>query len=182
MRLILASNSPRRRDILRKHGIDFDVSVGDFSESDEKDPVSTAVDNAAGKAKTVFDGLSDADKKATKVLGADTVVFYDGKIIGKPKDAADAVKTLKMLSGKTHKVVTVFAVVTKDGVKSGYDVSEITFNELSDELIDEYVKTGLPLDKAGSYGYQDGFPIVKTCVGDEENVIGLPFLKLKAFL
>ena len=62
MRLILASNSPRRRDILRKHGVDFDVSVGDFSESDEKDPVSTAVDNAAGKAKTVFDGLSDADK------------------------------------------------------------------------------------------------------------------------
>lgn len=177
MQLILASNSPRRKDILSKHGFKFTVIKSGYSESDGKDPVSTAVNNAKGKARDVFDGLKDKNEVA--VLGADTVVFYDGEILGKPKDVNAAVSTLKKLSGKTHKVVTGYSVVTREKTISGYDVSAVTFNELSDDLIREYVKSGLATDKAGAYGIQDGFPIVKAYSGDLENIIGLPFKKIK---
>ena len=177
MRLILASNSPRRKEILKKHGLDFEIKVSDYSEKDEKVPIQTAEDNAKGKAWSVFETLTD--KTDVVVLGADTIVVFDGEIIGKPKDRIDAAKTLKRLSGKAHKVITGFALITKSQEITGYDETEVIFNDLSDKLIEEYVKTGLPLDKAGSYGYQDGFPIVKECIGDIENVIGLPFYKIK---
>lgn len=177
MELILASNSPRRKEILKMAGYAFTVIPSDYAENDEKDPVSTAIDNAKGKAEDVFSRLDN--KKGKTVLGADTVVFFKGEILGKPASEEDATNTLKRLSGNVHRVVTGYALVDESGVKTGYDVSEVIFNELSDELIREYVKSGLPMDKAGSYGLQDGFPIVKSFKGDKNNIIGLPLDKIK---
>lgn len=177
MRLVLASNSPRRRDILSKYGYKFTVIKSGYEESDAKEPVSTAINNAKGKACDVFNKLED--KSDVVVLGADTVVFYGGEILGKPKDENDAVRILKKLSGKTHKVVTGYCVVKGGEIFCDYDESAVTFNVLSDDLIYKYVKSGLSMDKAGAYGIQDGFPIVKEYSGDLENIIGLPYKKIK---
>ena len=108
------------------------------------------------------------------VIGADTVVFEGGEILGKPKNEEEGVKMLKRLSGRTHSVVTGYAVITKDKIISGSVVTEVTFNNLSDELISEYIKSGLYKGKAGSYGIQDPFPLVKSYKGSLTNVIGLP--------
>lgn len=181
--LILASNSPRRKQLLKTAGFDYTVVVSDYSEdSDNNDPVTTAVSNALGKANTVFDSLTCAEQKRSVVLGADTVVCYDKKIIGKPADRTDAENTLRFLSDKTHSVITGFAVVCSGKINTGYVVSEVTFNPLSENVIREYVKTGLPLDKAGSYGIQDGFPLVKGYSGSFDNIVGLPVAEVSELL
>jgi septum formation protein len=89
---------------------------------------------------------------------------------------------LKSLSNKTHQVITGYAIVTKDQIINDYDVSEVTFNLLSDELIKQYIKTGSPMDKAGAYGIQDGFPLLRKLKGSLNNVIGLPIEKIKSVL
>lgn len=181
--LILASNSPRRKELLKSAGFDYTAIISDYSEnSTDNDPITTSVNNAAGKAKTVFDSLTDAEKQNAVVLGADTVVCYDKKILGKPADRTDAENTLRFLSGKTHSVITGFAVVCSGKINTGYVVSEVTFNPLSENVIREYVKTGLPLDKAGSYGIQDGFPLVKKYSGSFDNIVGLPVKEVSELL
>lgn len=181
--LILASNSPRRKELLKSAGFDYTVIVSDYSEnSTDNDPITTSVNNAAGKAKTVFDSLTDAEKQNAVVLGADTVVCYDKKILGKPIDEANAENTLNALSGKTHSVITGFAAVCSEKIKTGYTVSEVTFESLSDKLVKDYVKTGLPMDKAGSYGIQDGFPLVKKYSGSFDNIVGLPVKEVSELL
>ncbi len=183
MKLILASNSPRRRDILKNAGYEFKVIVSDFSEGIEKgDPVATAGENARGKARDVFDKLKESEKTETVVLGSDTVVFIDGKILGKPKDEKEAEKMLRYLSARTHEVVTGYSLCFFGGEISGKSLSDVTFNALSDKLIKEYVKSGKPMDKAGAYGIQDGFPIVKSFSGEFENVMGLPIRDIKPIL
>ena len=180
MKLILASNSPRRKDILKEFGYDFKVLASSFCEQDlAKHPVQTAKDNALGKATEVFNLLTDPD---ALVLGADTVVYLDGEILGKPKDSAHAKFMLNQLSGRTHAVVTGYALIGKDIKVVDYDESLVTFNLLSDALIQEYVNTGLPLDKAGAYGIQNDYPLVKSLQGSKFNVIGLPIEKLKPLL
>lgn len=180
MKLILASNSPRRKQILEENGFDFTVMVGNYSEKNASDPVDTAVKNAEGKARDVFDRIKD--KKDCVVIGADTVVCYNGAQLGKPQSEADAVQTLKTLSGNVHTVVTGYAVVSENNTVTGSAATKVVFNELSSELIEEYVKSGLPMDKAGSYGLQDGFPIVKEIKGDRYNVIGLPLYKIEKYI
>lgn len=180
MRLILASNSPRRKQILEENDFVFTVTVGDYSENNASDPVVTAVKNAEGKARYVFERLKD--KKDCVVIGADTVVCYRGEQLGKPQSKEEAINTLKRLSGNVHTVVTGYAVVSEKNTVTGSDSTEVVFNELSKELIEEYVKTGLPMDKAGSYGLQDGFPIVKEIKGDRYNVIGLPLYKIEKYI
>ena len=177
--LILASNSPRRREILSEFGYCFSVVKSDFVEYDAFfDPIKTVLQFSKGKAESVFNkGLGDKI-----VLGADTVVYFDGKILGKPKNHLEAEKTLKMLSGKMHKVFTGYAVLSDKIKVYGVDCSEVKFNLLSDDLINDYVKSGKPLDKAGSYGIQDGFPLVESVKGSIYNVIGLPIEKLKLVL
>ena len=115
-------------------------------------------------------------------VGADTVVYFNGKILGKPKDDTDAENMLKMLSGKEHTVITGYAVISDKAQIFGYDKSTVLFNELSEQLIKEYVATGKPLDKAGSYGVQDGFGLVRAVSGSVYNVIGLPIEKIKPIL
>ena len=179
MKIILASNSPRRKELLEKYNIDFTVVPSSFEEKFfSDDPFVTTVSLAIGKAQDVFDKSS----KNSVVLGADTVVFFNNKIIGKPHSEQEAVKTLKLLSGNTHKVITGYAIISESGIESGHSESRVTFNRLSDSLIADYVKTGLPMDKAGAYGIQDGFPLVKKVYGSIENVIGLPARKIASIL
>ena len=135
-----------------------------------------------GKAQSVFNALSEEEKKSAVVLGADTVVVLKGEILGKPKNPESAAAMLKKLSGKTHLVLTGYAVITAKGVKKGIVKSKVKFNDLSEKLITDYVATGSPLDKAGAYGIQDGFPLVKRYKGSLNNVIGLPIERLKPIL
>lgn len=171
MKLVLASNSPRRKELLEKAGFKFEIISSDYDETGFSDnPVLTAETFAVGKAQAVFSAV----KEGVAVIGADTVVFEGGEILGKPKSQEEAEKMLKRLSGKTHSVVTGYAVITSDKIISGSVTTEVTFNNLSDELIGEYIKSGLYKGKAGSYGIQDPFPLVKSYKGSLTNVIGLP--------
>jgi len=171
MKLVLASNSPRRKELLEKAGFKFEIISSDYDETGfSDDPVLTAETFAVGKAQAVFNAV----KGRVAVIGADTVVFESGEILGKPKSQEEAKKMLKRLSGRTHSVVTGYAVITKDEIISGSVTTEVTFNNLSDELISKYIESGLYKGKAGSYGIQDPFPLVKSYKGSLTNVIGLP--------
>ncbi len=172
MKVILASTSPRRKEILKNGGFDFEIINSDYNENAfSADPVLTAETFALGKAKSVYDKLPN--KGGFVVLGADTVV-YNGLILGKGKSDDDAKKMLKTLSGKTHQVITGYALVYNGGQIVGHVKTDVTFNDLSNELIDEYVGSGLYKGKAGCYGIQDGYPLVKSYDGSLSNVIGLP--------
>ena len=178
MRLILASNSPRRKELLKKEGLSFEVIPSDFEETETGlSPKETVLKFSIGKARDVFEKYADC-----AVLGADTVVSLAGKILGKPKDEADAVKMLSALSGRTHSVFTGVCLLFGKEMLSGVVETEVTFNELSQELIEEYVKVKRPLDKAGAYGIQDGYPLVKEINGSYTNVVGLPMEKVREYL
>lgn len=139
-------------------------------------PEQTAVSLAESKCDEVFENHGDST-----VIGCDTVVVFEGEILGKPKDENDAYATLKRLSGKTHYVVTGVCVRNKNKRLSGFEKTEVKFNVLSDDFIKNYVDGGSPLDKAGSYGIQDG-GIVKEYFGSYTNVVGLPVNLVKKML
>ena len=172
MRLILASNSPRRKELLSRDGFTFTTMKSYAKEVVDSDPVKTASKNAELKAEDVFNSLTYKDDAC--VLSADTVVYLDGEILGKPKDEKDAFNMLKKLSGKTHLVITGFCIKTEKQNFSAAVQSAVSFNELSDEFIEEYIKTGSPLDKAGAYGIQDANGMVKAFYGSYDNIMGLP--------
>ncbi len=177
MKLILASNSPRRKELLAMSKIDFIAVTSDFAEKQTiSNPIVTAESFAVGKAENVFSALQD--KECSVVLGADTVVFLDGEILGKPKNEVEARQMLKKLSGKTHTVVTGYCIISKSNKIIGHDATKVTFNILSDEIINDYIASGLYKGKAGSYGIQDGFPLVEKYDGSLNNVIGLPTEKI----
>ena len=178
MELILASNSPRRKQILTESGFDFTVIPSNVNEPEntDKQPDKYAEYLAELKATDVF------NKNGNVVLGADTIVYIDDLILGKPKDKQDAINTLKLLSGKTHIVCTGFAIISSDKKIIDSDKTYVTFNDLSNALITDYVNSGLCMDKAGSYGIQDGYPLVKEIKGDYQNVVGLPISKIKGIL
>lgn len=183
MKIVLASGSPRRKEILNKFGYKFTVEKSGFTEcGGESDPISVAIKNAKGKASDVFMRLKDKNESDFAVIGADTIVYLNGVILGKPKDRLDAVNTLKNLSGNEHKVITGFCVLGKNLCVVGVDESTVKFNDLSDDLINEYIDKCKPFDKAGSYGIQDGFPLTESVSGSVYNVIGLPIEKLKPIL
>ncbi len=178
MKIILASNSPRRKELLEKSGLTFSVIPSSVEENISKSlpPVEYAKTLALIKAQDVF------SKRNGIVIGADTIVVFNDKIIGKPTSEQDAFNTLKMLSGKTHQVITGYAVLSKNATINDYCLTEVTFNELSNELICDYIKNAKPLDKAGSYGIQDGYPLVKCYNGDYDNIVGLPTSKILEIL
>ncbi len=177
--LVLASASPRRKELLKKFGFNFSVVVSNYEEKEKQtsSPSSLAKNFASGKAKSVFESL--IDKQNSVVLGADTIVVLGEKILGKPKNEQDAISTLKLLSNNTHSVITGYSIISCKGEENGFIESKVTFNDLKEELIIEYVKTGKPLDKAGSYGIQDGYDLVKEFIGSKNNVIGLPIELIK---
>ncbi len=175
--LILASASPRRRELLQ--GIaEFTVEPSLFEErAHGMSARQTAEYFAAGKAKEVFSRFPDC-----RVLGADTVVALEGEILGKPKDKQEAVSVLTRLSGKTHSVYTGVCLVGRGFCKTVSTETLVTFFPLDRELIVRYVESGLPLDKAGSYGIQDGYPLVRCYQGSYTGVVGLPVEEVCALL
>lgn len=175
--LILASNSPRRRELLKGLNIEFTVVEPTAEEIMENLPAEKiAVANAMNKANSV------ARAKKDVVIGADTIVVLDGVIYGKPKDEEDAVKMLTALSGKTHSVITGIAVIKGKQVLLDGVTSKVTFNQLDEKTIQDYVATKEPLDKAGAYGVQNDNNIVKSVEGSYSNVVGLPMERLKELL
>lgn len=178
MEIILASNSPRRRALLTEYGINFKVIP---PKNEETHPKNVSVYEyveilAREKATEVYNDNGGI------VLGADTIVTLNGKIFGKPTSKEDAFNTLKLLSNKTHEVITGYAIISKDFEFVSHEITKVTFNNLSDSLILNYVNTGSPLDKAGSYGIQDNFNLVKEIEGSLTNVIGLPVEKIAEIL
>ena len=176
--MILASNSPRRRELLLRENIEFKVIPSKFEEPKNfgLSPSAYVEYLAYNKAKSVF------DIEGGVVIGADTVVVLDDEILGKPKDESDAVCMLQKLSGKTHEVITGYSVVSKSKTITRHEITKVTFNELSYNVILDYVKTGSPLDKAGAYGIQDGDFLVEEIIGDYDNVVGLPVKAVKKVL
>ena len=179
-RVVLASQSPRRRELLRLIGIAHDVVPADLDESllPGEEPVAHAERLARAKAAAV-----SAMHPHAAVIGADTIVVLDGDILGKPADHADAMRILRRLSGRTHTVHTAVAVAREGQVESGVESVEVTFRPLSDAQIAAYVATGEPMDKAGAYGIQGyGAVIVERVHGDYFAVMGLALGRLVGLL
>lgn len=171
--IVLASGSPRRKELLAASGVPFRVIVSDAEETVAEDasPAEVAMRNAQTKALAVAQGLSPS----STVIGADTIVVLDGRIFGKPEDEDDAERMLSELSGRTHQVITGVCIVNSEGAASFAEVTEVTFKKLNTKDIDAYVATGEPLDKAGAYGIQGGAGrFVDRIEGDYDNVVGLP--------
>lgn len=177
-KIILGSSSPRRADILKRLKLDFEIIPSSYVEPHDKTDFSyDFVESLAyNKALSVAKGVKGVNEKA-HIIGADTIVVVDNKILGKPKDKEEAYEMLKMLSGRTHFVVTAVAVVEVPSLeyKIKSTTTYVTFEELTDEQIEYYIENFKPFDKAGSYGIQElpeGF--VKKVEGPLDNVIGLP--------
>jgi len=182
MKIILATKSERRKELFKKIIKKFDVIESNFEETSikEKEPVKYAILCASEKAKKVGEKNPDSI-----VIGADTIVCLNGEIIGKPKTYEEGKEILKKLSGTRHEVITGIAIYKKDEEKlmTDYEISYVKFKELSEEDIEEYLKTGDFLDKAGAYGIQNiGDKFVEEIEGDFDNVVGLPVEKLKNLL
>lgn len=175
MKLILASASPRRREILKNAGFDFEIKT---SEADETLPDGISPEEAVLYLAKIKNEVIEADKNTT-VISADTIVVCDGKILGKPKDETDAFNMLKTLSGREHFVYT--GVCLRKGEKKTvfFEKTAVYFYELSDSEITDYIATGEPTDKAGAYGIQGkGAVLVRKIDGDYFNVVGLPIARL----
>ena len=178
MKVLLASNSPRRRELLKELIPAFSVEPSRFQEVGAGlSAYEAARANACGKAREVFSRFP-----ACAVIGADTVVSLDGNILGKPKDEADAQAMLRALSGRTHTVYTGVCVLSSAGEQADVVAAHVTFHTLSEQLITDYVRSGLPMDKAGAYGIQDGYPLVSRCEGSYSCVVGLPTERLRELL
>jgi septum formation protein len=174
-RLILASESPRRKEILTKLGLEFDIIPSTYQEDMQakKDPSELAKFLSLNKAKNVAEKVNDE----AIIIAADTFIVLDGKFLGKPKNAKHAEKMLKSLSNKTHQVITGIALINTKTKKEITDVSitKVTFKKLTTEEIKTYVATGEPLGKAGAYAIQEkGAAFVSNINGDFFGVMGLP--------
>lgn len=171
-KIILASSSPRRRELLETAGIKFEICV---KEVDESIPAGTAPLEAA-KMTALKKALATAEShKNDIVIGADTIVVAEGKILGKPKDKDDACAMLRMLSGIEHEVITGVCIICGEKTDSFAQVSRVKFYELTEDEIKSYVDTGEPMDKAGAYGIQGkGCILVEKIEGDYFNIVGLP--------
>lgn len=195
--IVLASGSPRRKELLEREGVEFTVRVSEVDESLEPDllrqPEEAAKKLAERKARAVLEEmLNEAYMGTAMVVGADTMVVVDGAIYGKPEDEADARRILGELSGRAHQVITGVSVWLAGAPANEEDISiafrsfaetsHVVFKELDDELIERYIATGEPMDKAGAYGVQGkgGEMLVERVAGDFDNVVGLPVKRLIA--
>lgn len=178
MELVLASQSPRRKELLTLLGQPFRVQVASVDETMEDLPIEQAIARLSYRKAAAIG--ADADQI---VIGADTVVVLDGKVLGKPADAEDAVRMLQSLSGKTHQVMTGVCVLKGERALTHTEVTEVTFRPLTDREIRDYVATKEPMDKAGAYGIQGGAArFVEGIRGDYYTVMGLPVCRLGLML
>lgn len=181
-RIVLASKSPRRRQLLEQIGLEFEICESSYEEdmSAMADPFALVKFLALNKAMAVAKKYEDAI-----IIAADTFVVFDNKFLGKPKSETEAKEMLRLLSGKTNIIVTGLALIdTKSGrVINEVDQATVKMIDLSDEEIDSYVATGHPLDKAGAYGVQGvGAVLIERIEGDYNNILGLPLNKLYPIL
>ena len=186
-RLILASASPRRRELLAQAGYTFEVQPAHVNEDlrPDEDPIAYVVRLAREKAQSVFAEISTTGPASPPavVLGADTTVTLDSHILAKPEDAADAARMLRLLSGRTHRVITGVALASAKGVEVAAEVTGVQFLTLNDNEIAAYIATGEPMDKAGAYGIQGlaakWIPRIEGCYF---NVVGLPLALVATML
>ncbi len=191
MKLILASASPRRRELLAQVGLKFTVAAANLNEDLLPDEAAAAYVRRLAEEKAVAvwnankaaPGFEDMPDNPLIVLGADTCVVSDGHILGKPTDTADARRMLELLSGRTHAVLTGLAAVSARKTVRDVEVTQVTFNELTDRDIAQYIASGEPLDKAGAYAIQGHaarwIPRIEGCYF---NVVGLPIARTVALL
>ncbi len=173
MHLILASQSPRRRELLGLFRRDFTVKVADIDEKMDGNPFDEVARVSRLKAQAIPCGSDEV------IVAADTIVVCQGQILGKPKDEADARRMLRLLSGRDHQVMTGMTVRSREKTVTVTEVTDIHFRPISDAEIDAYIATGEPMDKAGSYGIQGGAALfAEKMVGDYYNVMGLPVCRL----
>ncbi len=180
LRVILASQSPRRRELLRLIGVPHEVLPADIDETflPHESPAPHAERLATEKAAVIAEREPDA-----VIIAADTIVVLDGDVLGKPSSAAEARETLRRLSGRTHTVHTAVAVRYQGNAVSGVESVEVTFRPLDDDQIARYVHTGEPMDKAGAYGIQGyGATLVERIHGDYFAVMGLALGRLVGLL
>ena len=179
MNIILASQSPRRKELMGLLKVPFIVRVADIDET--MDPGKAPYDEVARvsrlKAQAVPHETGDI------VIAADTIVVCDDQVLGKPRDEQDAFRMLRLLSGRKHQVMTGLTVLQGGKSVSCTEVTGVCFRDLQDKEIDDYIATGEPMDKAGSYGIQGGAAIfVERLEGDYYNVMGLPVCRLNLIL
>ena len=181
MEYVLASSSPRRKELMKEISEVFSIDVSNVDETVDESlsPVDAVKTIALRKGEAV-----KVRHPNEVVISADTIVVIDNTIIGKPVDEIDAIRILKLLSGRTHVVYTAYCIFYKDKFIEEVVESSVTFNKLSDKLIKEYVASKSPLDKAGAYGVQDNdnFNIIKEIKGSLTNVIGFPVEDIKVSL
>jgi septum formation protein len=199
--LVLASASPRRRELLTQAGFTFEVHPAHIPEEPKpnEDPIAYVTRLAREKAQAVFNQLTtmgapgpshlgtwestNLNRESLAVLGADTTVTLDNHILGKPSDPADAARMLRLLSGRTHRVITGIAVVTAAHTEVAAEVTAVKFLTLSDQEIEAYIATGEPMDKAGAYAIQGrAARWIPRIEGDYFNVVGLPLSLVSTLL
>jgi len=189
--LVLASASPRRRELLSQAGFSFEVHPTQIPEDPipGENPVAYVTRLAREKAEAVYAEITKAAASeqrasaALQVLGADTTVTLDDQILGKPADSADAARMLRLLSGRTHRVITGVALVTANSTEVASETTTVQFLALSDEEIAAYIATGEPMDKAGAYAIQGhAARWIPRIDGDYFNVVGLPIALVSALL
>ena len=168
--LILASKSPRRRELLEKMGVSFEVMEADIDETEEGDPVRVVMGNALRKARKIQERCPERI-----ILGADTIVCLDGQVFGKPHDAQDARRMLSALSGRWHEVYTGVSLLTPARAFTAYDRTNVHFVQIRREEMEAYIQSGEPFDKAGAYAIQGrAGMLIDRIEGSFSNVIGLP--------
>jgi len=181
-KLILASGSPRRQQFFKDLDLDFEIRLKEIEEVFPAELQAEAITNYLAELKaSAFEGeLNDNEILIT----SDTIVWHNGKALGKPKDEQDAFEILKSLSNATHEVITSVCFKTNAETTVMYEVTQVTFNELSDEAIRYYIKNYKPYDKAGAYGIQEwiGFVAVSKIEGSYANVMGMPTDKVYEYL
>ena len=179
MQLILASQSPRRKELMGLFRIPFSVQAADIDET--MDPALPPYDEVARVSRLKAEATPHKDDDV--VIAADTIVVCNGSVLGKPKDEADAFRMLKLLSGSDHQVMTGLAVLRGSHAAVCTEVTDVHFRALTDREILAYIRTGEPMDKAGSYGIQGGGALfVERLAGDYYNVMGLPVCRLAQIL
>jgi septum formation protein len=178
--VILASASPRRRDLLTLVGIKHTIQPADTDESLRLGELPEAYAERLSRAKADAIAVSSL---TSLVIGADTIVVIDDTVLGKPKDVGDAERMLRMLSGRSHTVMTAIAVSHLGNTVSSVELVDVTFRSIGDDEIRSYIATGEPMDKAGSYGIQGyGATIVRRIDGDYFAVMGLSLVRLVALM
>ena len=183
--IVLASASPRRKELLAQAGFTFEVAPSGIPEIREpsESPIAFVTRLAREKAQDVASRFASSDENATIVIGADTVVVCDEEVLGKPADASGAARILRLLAGRTHQVITGVCVLSGGAIEVAAEVTFVTVNTISEDEISEYVATGEPMDKAGAYAIQGyaarWIPRVHGCYF---NVVGLPIALVSAMI